>query len=142
MPKPFALILGYPLADFEERFEDRTDRTCEKALLGTETPDAAALEEVSAISNANADMPPVFIWTTAMDEMVPCSNSLKLALKLSENRVPFELHIFERGYHALSCADESSAVVNGQVKPEISMWTELCHTWLKRNAGIKFEPHI
>ena len=76
-----------------------------------DNPDEESLFEVAALEHINDDVPPAFIWTTAMDEMVPCRNSLKLALALAEHKVPFELHVFERGYHALSCADESSAVV-------------------------------
>ncbi|MCR5785922.1 MAG: alpha/beta hydrolase [Eubacterium sp.] len=137
LDKPAACILGYPLADFRERFEGRTDRMCEKALLGTEEPDEESLDKVATMMQDTANFPPTFIWTTAMDEMVPCSNSLKLALSLSENGVPFELHVFERGYHALSCADESSAVVKGQLKPEISQWLNLCQTWMKRHVNIE-----
>lgn len=45
---------------------------------------------------------PAFIFSTAEDTTVPPVNSMKYAQALSENSVPFELHIYKNGRHGMS----------------------------------------
>lgn len=64
----------------------------------------------------HSDMPPVFLWHTRQDQSVPCRNSLILATALAETDVPFAMHIYNRGPHGLSVADDTAYPV-GKVPP-------------------------
>ena len=52
--------------------------------------------------------PPTFLWHTADDAVVPVENSLMFAEALSENKVPFELHIYPHGPHGMETAERIS----------------------------------
>ncbi len=77
-------------------------------------------------SNAvTANTPPCFLWHTSEDDCVPVKNSLIFAERLRENRVPFEMHIFPRGYHGLGDGV-------GRGYPEVEQWLPLAADWVKR----------
>ena len=43
--------------------------------------------------------PPMFIWHTAADSLVPVENALVMGSALSAKKIPFELHVFPEGEH-------------------------------------------
>ncbi len=45
--------------------------------------------------------PPCFVWHTWEDKAVPVENSLMFAQALRKHKVPFDLHIYERGPHGM-----------------------------------------
>lgn len=51
------------------------------------------------------DTPPTFLWHTAEDKVVPVANSLRFATALSAHGVPFELHVYPRGWHGMATVD-------------------------------------
>lgn len=85
--KPNACILGYPC-------------TLEKisAILAKPIP--------GLVDKITPETPPTFIFAASNDTIVPIENSLKYALALSENNVPFELHSFETGGHGFSTSNK------------------------------------
>ncbi|HCE44993.1 MAG TPA: alpha/beta hydrolase [Lentisphaeria bacterium] len=97
---------------------------CYKNLLG-ENPDKALLDKMSLELNVHSGMPPVFLWHTATDPVVPVENSLLFATAMSSKKVPFELHIYPQGPHGMGMAQGDSCV---------STWVDLCIGWLKKNA--------
>lgn len=102
--RPDGAILSYPVITAGE-FAHRDSFT---ALLGG----AAAEEELNYMSlekQVTADMPPVFLWQTAEDELVPVENSYLMAMALRKAGVSFEHHVFPRGRHGLSLANEDWA---------------------------------
>ena len=66
--------------------------------------DQKAWQRFSLENQIDRETPPVFLWHTAADSTVPVENSLVFAQKLSEYKVPFELHIYPFGVHGLSLA--------------------------------------
>ena len=52
------------------------------------------------------DMPPVFLWHTRDDTVVPVRNSILTAAALDEAGVDFALHIYRKGVHGLATADD------------------------------------
>ncbi len=107
--RPDALGLCYPVAVSH----GRTHEGSFQSLCGE---DAALRQRLSLDRLARPDMPPVFLWHTRQDASVPCRNSLVLAQALEEKGVAFALHIYHRGPHGLSVADET-AYPAGQVPP-------------------------
>ena len=60
-----------------------------------------------------------------------------MAEALAENKVPFELHIFRKGYHGLSlCNDETSKDGVDAINPVAEEWLKMSVTFL-RELGFK-----
>ncbi|MSU36953.1 MAG: alpha/beta hydrolase [Pedosphaera sp.] len=71
-----------------------------KNLLG----DKPSTDLVWLMSNelqVTPQTPPCFVWHTAEDSAVPVENALLFAAALQRAKVPFDLHIFEKGRHGL-----------------------------------------
>jgi dipeptidyl aminopeptidase/acylaminoacyl peptidase len=72
----------------------------------------------------------MFLWHTTEDVLVDVAHSLKLAVKLREAEIPFELHIFEKGEHGLALADRTTARKSSHLNAHVAKWFELCEGWL------------
>jgi acetyl esterase/lipase len=73
-------------------------------LLGKDEFTLTALRELDPAANASAETPPAFLWHTSGDDRVPVRSSLDMASALTEHGVPYSLHIFPHGGHALGLA--------------------------------------
>lgn len=114
--RPDALGLCYPVAV-------SWGRTHEGSFRNLTLGDDALRSRLSLEKLARPDMPPVFLWHTRQDASVPCRNSLILAQALEEQNVPFALHIYHRGVHGLSVADETSCLAP-EVSWDVPGWVE------------------
>ena len=63
-------------------------------------------QKLSVEKHVRPDMPPVFLWHTRNDELVPCRNSIIMAQALEEAGVDFALHLYRQGRHGLSNAND------------------------------------
>lgn len=97
--RPDALGLCYPVA---VSWGKTHDASFQKLTEGN----ASLKERLSLEKLVRRDMPPVFLWHTRDDAVVPCRNSLVLAASLEEAGVSFSLHIYRHEPHGLSTADE------------------------------------
>ena len=145
MYRPAALILGYPLTDYV--YMDETAKTASPmdkaffdasttAYVGSARPNGTLLEEISPARNVTEHMPPTYIWATAADSLVPVQHSLRLAHALADQKIPFELHIFEDGPHGLSLADQASAGARSQIMPDAAKWVPLAAAWLEKRLAL------
>lgn len=99
--RPDALGLHYPVAVSWGRTHEGTFQN----LCG----DNESLRSFLSIDTlVRPDMPPVFLWHTREDPAVPCRNSLILAQKLEECGIDFAMHLYHKGEHGLSTADEQA----------------------------------
>lgn len=101
------------------------------ACFGTPEPTVEEVLKYSVPATVNADTPPTYIWATREDKVVNVRDSISYALALSDNDIPFEMHIFQKGPHGLSIANESSAVRSEQINPTAAQWVPLAEKWLK-----------
>lgn len=125
--RPDAAVLGYAVVMAGERSALRQKVSEEEELS------QLTLKALDLPGQVNSQTPPTFLWHTATDQTVPVANSLTMAAALSENKVPFELHIFPKGPHGLALATRRTR--NGSddmVVPEAARWVDLCCDWLKR----------
>lgn len=142
--RPAALILGYPTTDMvymdavrdtrgpmNAMFSDGTN----EVYVGAPRPDRVLLEEISPARNVTEHMPPTYLWATAADTMVPVQHSLRMAHALADQKIPFELHIFEEGAHGLALADQASAEAWSQVMPDTAKWVPLVAAWLEKRLA-------
>ncbi len=99
--RPDAIILSYPVITTGKM----SHKDSFTALLG-ENPTVKELEYFSAELWVKEDTPPCFLWQTATDELVPVENSGLMAEALKKKSVPFAYHVFSKGQHGLSLADD------------------------------------
>lgn len=145
MYRPAALILGYPLTDMVYMDETVNTRDAMKvsyfdgmneAYIGIARPERVLLEEISPARNVTEHMPPTYLWATAGDTLVPVQHSLRMAHALADQKIPFELHIFEAGEHGLVLADQSSARALSETSPDAAKWVSLAAAWLEKRLAL------
>lgn len=142
--RPAAAILGYPLTDYVfmntategNSFDRAFFNNSNIAYLGTAEPTLDQLTCVSPARLVDENTPPMFIWATSNDELVPVSHSLLMAQALSAKNIPYTLHIFEQGQHGLSTGTQSSASSLTQISSEIDSWMNMADTWLKKRFAL------
>lgn len=115
--RPDALGLCYPVAVSWGRTHDESFANISGG--NRDLRDRLSLERL-----VRENMPPVFIWHTREDESVPCRNSLILACALERAGVDFAFHIYHKGRHGLSNADETVYPVEAvpQVSWDVPGW--------------------
>ena len=124
--RPDLAVLVYPVISFTADFSHKGSAD---NLLGK----GASKELLTSLSNetqVTEKTPPTFLAHTLADTGVPMENSLAFAMALRKAKVPFELHVFEKGQHGLGLG---SGWKTGKIGPEPSFqaWPKLCESWLK-----------
>jgi acetyl esterase/lipase len=93
-------------------------------LLG-ENPSPELVRLLSNELQVTKETPPCFIWATYEDSVVPMENSLQFAEALRKARVPFDLHIYQKGPHGIGLGTSDA-------NPEKRHpWTRDCIYWLR-----------
>lgn len=141
--KPAAVVLGYGISNYHLMFGETTDPLAQSladaarvAFLGTKTPTKELLDAVSPALHVSGNTPPTFLWATAADQLVPVENTTRMANALAQAGVPFEAHIFERGPHGLSLADQASAGSLFEIDADAAQWIGLADAWLKKRFAL------
>ena len=123
--KPDALILGYPVISTSWMENSGSlDR-----IVGQNDKEWA-YKELNLHTCVNKDTPPTFLFHTFSDQGVPVNDSLNFASALTQNNIPFEMHIYPNGPHGLSLAT-ADVCENGGDK-DVAGWFELSINWLRR----------
>lgn len=99
--RPNAAILSYPVITSGE-FAHRDSFT---ALLGRDAPQQE-LDYMSLEKQVSEKTPPCFLWQTMEDDAVPVENSYLFAQACRRAGVEFAHHVFTKGQHGLSLANE------------------------------------
>lgn len=121
MNKPNALMLCYPVISAVQNAHTGSFDN----LLGTDRSKAMS-EELSCELHVADHTPPTFLWHTADDNAVPVQNSLVFSQALAARNIPFEMHIYPKGWHGLSiCTNDV-----GSPNEHVSSWVDLCIKWL------------
>lgn len=119
--RPDLAILCYPVITLSDPFTHKGSRA---NLVGTNAP-PELLKELSAELQVNQDTPPCFLWSTMEDKTVPVENSMALAAALRRAKVPFDLHIYERGPHGIGLGNKTFDTAT------FHPWTRDCEFWLR-----------
>lgn len=121
--RPDAAILSYPVITMGEYGSAMT-----RGNLFGDAPAAGETSLETSVTNRN---PPTFLWATYTDGSVPVENTLMYASALRAKDVPFDLHIFHKGPHAMGIATPDSAWQADHADVRASKWHSLCVSWLK-----------
>ena len=124
--RPDASILCYPVITSQAR---KGHRLSFSRLLGEGVP---VPPEISLEKSVSERTPPTFLWATVTDGTVPVENTMEYAAALREHDVPFELHLYADGPHAMGLATRESAWSPEYENPHAATWHGLCVEWLRR----------
>jgi acetyl esterase/lipase len=144
--KPAAAVIFYPVTDYfatRQFFASSTDQKAQglfmmanMAFMGTHTPSDELLEELSPARQVSEKTPPMFIWATGQDELVPPQQTLLMGIALADKGIPFEMHLFEEGPHGLSLATQASAGAKNQLNADTAKWIDLADAWLLKRFAL------
>jgi len=93
-PRPDIAIVCYPVISMIAK----PHAGSLKNLLG-DAPGEELLVKTSSERQVRPGLPPIFLWHTSEDKLVPVEHSLLYAAALREHGIPHELHIYQHGKH-------------------------------------------
>lgn len=115
--RPDFSLLIYPVISMDTLITHRGSRN---NLLGLK-PGDDLVKRFSNELQITAGTPPAFLVHSSDDNAVPVMNSINYYKGLQKNKIPAELHIFQKGGHGYGLAP------NGGTE---SAWSGLCLKWL------------
>ena len=116
--RPDFMILGYPMISYRQGIYPTG---MENRLLGKQ-PSREELESFSNELQVTPQTPPAFIFLSADDFLAP-ANSIEFFTALLKNKVPVEMHIYEKGGHGYALSKKQRGHVEG--------WDKELEGWLK-----------
>ena len=116
--RPAFAILAYPVISLEGTFAHGGSR---RNLLGNK-PDAKLVASLSTQNRVTKDTPPVFLFHTREDKVVPVENSEGFAAACKKAGVPYELMVQDKGRHGVGLGGKDA---------ELSKWPVRMLEWLK-----------
>lgn len=127
--RPDAVLLTYPvLSGGSYGHQGTMDR-----ISGG---NSALKKALSIETRVTKNCPPAFLWHTAEDDCVPVENSLLFVAACKKAGVPFELHLFEKGWHGTSVATFETEGSEERVQKigHLAVWFDLALAWLNRHG--------
>ena len=127
MVRPDGLILCYPVISSGEF----AHRGSFQSLLQEREQELS--QRMSLEKQVSSKVPPVFVWHTFEDDVVPVENALLFASALRRAGVSTELHMYPRGGHGLGLANRISEGRDGYgQQEECATWISLVRTWIEK----------
>ncbi len=99
-------------------------------LLGRD-PSPELVQLLSNELQVTSNTPPCFVWSTEEDKTVRVENSMMFAAALRQNKVPFDLHIYQKGGHGMGLGSRNWG------PDKRHPWTADCLYWLKERGFVK-----
>jgi acetyl esterase/lipase len=96
LPKPKAIILGYPVISFEKHVHQGSV----ESLLGPESRKDQR-KSLSVNQLVSKDYPPTFIWTCEIDSAVSIENSIMMAKACQDAGIAYDFKIYPGGEHGV-----------------------------------------
>ncbi|HWV45349.1 MAG TPA: alpha/beta hydrolase [Nitrospira sp.] len=123
--RPNFVVLGYPALNMFSPAE-KTIPYCRLMAIESEC-DSAWYARYRPEDHVDAKTPPMFIYHTTTDELVPVGGSIGFYRLLTQSHVPAELHVFGTGRHGSGL---------GKGDPELDQWPALLEAWLRDNGWL------
>lgn len=122
--RPDFSLLIYPVISFDKEI---THAGSKENLIG-KTPSREDEIRFSPEKQVKADTPPAFLVSTT-DDWVSPENSIAYFLACKKNKVPVEMHIYEKGGHGYALKDRDLGPVQS--------WPDRMEAWLKSRGILK-----
>jgi acetyl esterase/lipase len=117
--RPDFIVLGYPWLNAMIK-DQKVLSYC--GVLKIEAAKCGAYEQYTPEKLVTKDTPPVFIYNTTDDELVPVDGSATFYRALVAAGVPAEMHIFRTGRHGSGL---------GLGDPSLDSWMGLTENWMR-----------
>jgi acetyl esterase/lipase len=127
--RPNLLVLGYPLISFVDQYSPGGFVGSVENFFGRENVDAVHRRQFSNELHVSPGHPPVFLWTTDDDTLVPSTHSKLFAEACRRAKVPVTFKLYPHGPHGMGLA-------LGQ-QGEVRQWTNLLLEWLRERWGVR-----
>jgi acetyl esterase/lipase len=128
-------ILVYPVIALGE---PHTHKGSQKNQLGDKSEDPELVRKMSAEKQVTAKTPPCFLFHTTEDKAVPAENSIVFYQALVREKVPAELHIYEKGRHGVGLARGDALGIGPKAAdPVLSTWPDRLLAWLRVREVLK-----
>ncbi|MCX6853599.1 MAG: alpha/beta hydrolase [Verrucomicrobia bacterium] len=125
--RPDVAAPTYPVISMIEPYRHDGSR---KNLLGPNNTDELAAQ-VSTERRVTAQTPPIFLFQTDEDTVVPAENAVAFYLACRKNQVPAELHVYRPGPHGVG-------LFLGD--PVLGSWSVHLRDWLRNQGFLKPSP--
>jgi acetyl esterase/lipase len=125
--RPDLVGLAYPLVSFVEGYRPGAFAGSVENFFGREGVDERLRRQFSSELHVTAGHPPVFIWTTDDDALVPSSHARRFVEACRRAHVPVTFTLYPHGPHGLGLA-------LGQ-PGDVSQWTGLFLDWIATRWG-------
>jgi acetyl esterase/lipase len=122
--RPDFVILAYPVITFDPTITHAGSR---RNLIG-EKPDPQWVEFFSNEKHVTKDTPPVFLFHTTADTVVPVENAIRFYHACRKAGVPVEMHIYEKGKHGVGLGRDPKWT-GGETS--VATWPDRLVDWLK-----------
>ncbi|MDF1740898.1 MAG: alpha/beta hydrolase [Verrucomicrobiales bacterium] len=124
-PRPDIAIVCYPVISMITKPHPAS----RKNLIG-ESPDEELIRRASSELQVKPGLPPVFLWHTSEDKLVPADHAFLYAAALREEGVPLEFHLYQHGDHGTG--------LMGTAHP----WFGDLLAWLEKQAFVSAAPPV
>ena len=122
--RPNFVILAYPVISFVEGYSAGAFVGSAENFFGRRDLDDELRRRFSNELHVKSDHPPVFIWTTADDALVPAAHSRVFFEACQRANVPVTFKLFPHGPHGMGLALDQPG--------EVGTWTRQALDWLAR----------
>ncbi len=120
--RPDFVILAYPLISFVEGYSAGAFVGSVENFFGRSDVDAGLRRQFSNELHVTPDHPPVFLWTTADDALVPAAHARLFAEACQRAGVPVTFRLFPHGPHGMGMALGDPG--------EVGTWSRQALDWL------------
>lgn len=125
--RPDLVILAYPLISFVEGYQPGAFAGSVDNFFGLPDAPENLRERFSNELNVDPTHPPVFIWTTREDTIVPYTHSQLFVDACISSGVPVRYELYQQGPHGMGLAFDRQTEVRG--------WTDQLRAWLTEQWG-------
>jgi acetyl esterase/lipase len=125
--RPDLVVLGYPLISFLDGYTDKAFVNSVSNFCGHNDVPVSTRRHFSNEFHVTEDHPPVFIWTTREDALVPYSHAQSFAEACSRANVPVEYMLYESGPHGMGLAFNHVS--------DAREWTSRMLSWMHNHWG-------
>jgi acetyl esterase/lipase len=125
--RPNLVVLGYPLISFVEQYNPGAFVGSTENFFGRRNVEERERRAFSNELHVDRTHPPVFIWTTRDDALVPYTHSKLFAEALQRAGVQVRYELYPHGPHGLGLALQETS--------EVGAWTGHLVEWLRAQWG-------
>lgn len=125
--RPDLVVLAYPVISFVEQYTPGAFLGSVDNFFGRNDVDEELRRQFSSELHVDATHPPVFIWTTADDAIVPAAHSERFVEVCRRAHVPVTFTLYPHGPHAMGLALDRPG--------DVGAWTTHLLAWLDERWG-------